>query len=145
MRVLATFGTLIVLAVILVITLWPTPVDRPMHSQLLELLGWLHRAGIPAFVNYDFVQTGANVIMFLPLGVLIALLAMPSLWWVSGVLGLTLSLCVELGQYLLLPQRFASAGDLAANTAGALLGGALVAVVRHASRRRAARRSPAGG
>ena len=59
--------------------------------------------------------------------IFIAIIAMPSLWWVSGLLGLVASLSIELGQYLLLPHRFASPVDVAMNTAGALLGGAVVA------------------
>ena len=39
----------------------------------------------------------ANVAMFLPLG--ITLIAMTSLWSLSGVFGPTLSLCVELGRF----------------------------------------------
>jgi glycopeptide antibiotics resistance protein len=124
----------VVLAAILAITLWPTPVDRPVDRQLLGLLAWLHRAGMPGFVDYDFVQTASNVVMFLPLGVLVAILVTPSLWWASGVLGLTLSVGVELCQYLFLPQRFASLYDVASNTAGALLGGAIVALMRRLTR-----------
>ena len=68
--------------------------------------------------------------MFIPLGALIASLVWRSFWWVSGVLGLCLSLSIELTQYMLLPHRFATAGDVLANTAGALIGGAIVAVFR---------------
>jgi glycopeptide antibiotics resistance protein len=96
----------------------------------MRILEVLHRIGLPGWVNYGFVEAGSNVLMFVPLGALIALYFMRSLWWVSAVLGLTLSLCVEFGQEVLLPRRFASAGDLAANTAGALIGGAIVAVAR---------------
>jgi len=117
--------------VILVITFWPTPVDRPFDAELSRIFWRLHHAyGVPGWVNYSLLESGSNVIMFIPLGALIALYIMQPLWWVSGVLGLTLSLCIELGQDVFLPHRFASAGDLAANTAGALIGGGIVAIAR---------------
>lgn len=61
-------------------------------------------------------------------GGLVVWLAYRSLWWLSGVLGLALS--VEFGQYLFLPERFASIGDLIANTVGAVLGGLVCAGFR---------------
>ena len=64
-------------------------------------------------MNYSFVEFGANVAMFLPSGALVALLLAPWGWWLSGVAGLTFSLCVELRQYLLRVDRFASPYDLA--------------------------------
>ena len=120
----------LVLFAIVVITFWPTPVDRPVHREIVDTLGRMHRRGVPWQVNYSVVEFSANVALFLPLGALIALIVKPRLWWLSGVLGLVLSFCVELGQYLFLPQRYASVYDLASNTVGALVGGAIVAVVR---------------
>jgi glycopeptide antibiotics resistance protein len=124
-------AVLVVLVIILTIVLWPTPVDRPFDAALNAGLAWLHAHGIPGWVDYSFVQNGANVVMFMPLGGLIASVSMRSLWWTSGVLGLALSLCIEFAQYTWLPERTASVGDLVANTAGALVGGVIVGLVRH--------------
>jgi glycopeptide antibiotics resistance protein len=118
------------------ITFWPTPVDRPFHSALDRILASLHGYGMPGWITYAFVESASNVLMFVPLGALIAILALPSLWWTSGVLGLLASLVIEFGQMVLLPQRFASAADVAANTAGALFGGALICTLRYVLRRR---------
>lgn len=120
----------VVLAVILTIVLWPTPVDRPFDGGLSAALNWLHARGIPGWIDYSFVQNAANVVIFLPLGALTASVSMRSLWWTSCVLGLALSLSIEFAQATWLPQRTASVGDLLTNTAGALVGGAVVAVVR---------------
>ena len=117
--------------VVVAITFWPTPVDKPFRSVLARLLGSLHRHGMPEWVTYSVIESASNVVMFVPLGVLIALLAWPSLWWVSGLLGLVASLTIELTQSIFLPMRFASAGDIAANTAGALLGGTAICVLRY--------------
>ncbi|GAA4266804.1 VanZ family protein [Frondihabitans peucedani] len=120
----------VAVVLILLVTLWPSRVDAPIDGTLQHTLLRWHGLGLPAFVDYDFVQTAANVLLFAPLGALLASVFVRPLWWVSGVLGLTLSLSVEFAQYTLLPARLASAGDLASNTAGALLGGALVALAR---------------
>jgi glycopeptide antibiotics resistance protein len=136
LRTLEWIAVAAVLAVILVIVLWPTPVDRPYDSALTAALTWLHARGVPGWVDYSFVQNGANVVMFIPLGALIASVSMRSLWWASGVLGLALSLCIEFAQYTWLPERTASAGDLMANTGGALVGGSVVAVIRTIRSRR---------
>lgn len=120
----------LVLAAILTIVFWPTPVDRPFDGGLRSALADLHRNGVPGWLDYRFVETAANVVMFVPLGALIASVSMRTLWWTSGVLGLALSLCIEFTQYTLLPARTASASDLLANTAGALVGGAAVALLR---------------
>ncbi len=137
-------AVLVVLAAILTITMWPTPVDAPFSSGLKQLFATLHRNGVPAWVDYNFVQTASNVVMFIPLGALIASLVWRSFWWVSGVIGLMLSLTIELTQYVLLPHRFATAGDVIANTAGAFLGGAIVAVARAVSEKKI-RRAPRKG
>ena len=129
MRRVEWIAVLVVLAAILTITMWPTPVDAPVSGSLKGFLASLHRVGIPAWVDYGFVQTASNVVMFIPLGALIASLVWRSFWWVAGVLGLCLSLSIELTQYVLLPHRFATAGDVIANTAGALIGGALVSML----------------
>lgn len=126
--------------VILLVTLWPSRVDAPVDGALGDSLARWHARGLPDFVDYDFVQTTANVALFVPLGGLVASVVVRSLWWASGVAGLTLSLTVEFAQATFLPARLASAGDLASNTAGALVGGALVVaarVVRERRRRRA--------
>lgn len=130
MRRVEWIAILIVLAIIVTITMWPTPVDAPFSGTLKSLFATLHRDGVPAWVNYDLLQTSSNVLMFVPLGALIASVVWAPFWWVSGVIGLALSLTIELTQYVLLPHRFATAGDLIANTAGALIGGAIVWAVR---------------
>ncbi|CAD5991294.1 VanZ family protein [Agreia sp. COWG] len=126
----AWIGLAAIAAAVLLITFWPTPVDAPVHNALARQLAIWHTQGLPSWITYSVIEMSSNVVMFIPLGVFIAIIAMPTLWWASGLLGLVASLCIELGQYLLLPHRFASPVDVATNTAGALLGGAIVAVSR---------------
>jgi glycopeptide antibiotics resistance protein len=126
----------VIAAAVVAITFWPTPVDRPFHSALGRLIASLQRHGMPGWITYSFVESASNVAMFVPVGALIGILARPSLWWISGLFGLLASLGIELTQLLLLPQRFASAADVVANTSGALLGGALIFALRYVLQRR---------
>jgi VanZ family protein len=84
------------------------------------------------FVRFDFVQ---NVIAYVPLGFFVALMrerAAPPRRIAAGLLcGLVLSFAMETLQ-MWLPPRDASVSDLAANSLGALLGGALGAAFARA-------------
>lgn len=110
------------------VAFWPTPIDQPVQGDLARLLRFLHRNGIPAWFNYKFVEAGANVVLFVPVGA-VARLAFPSKhWWQIGAFGLVISGCMELGQLLFLDDRYASPSDLVTNTGGAVIG-ALAAVL----------------
>jgi glycopeptide antibiotics resistance protein len=123
------FTILAVLVAMGLILFWPTHVDAPLYGPLLASLRWLHDHGIPEWFDYAFVEFTANILLFVPLGALVASLLMRPLWWASAVIGLTFSLVAEFTQEVFLPGRTGSAGDLVANTAGALLGGAVVRLV----------------
>ncbi|MFJ6355790.1 hypothetical protein [Pseudarthrobacter oxydans] len=69
------------------IAFWPSPVDQPVQGHLAAVLNFLHRHGIPAWVNYKFVEASANVALFVPVGVLSSL-AFPNWpWWKIGGFG----------------------------------------------------------
>jgi glycopeptide antibiotics resistance protein len=111
------------------IAFWPSPVDQPVAGQLAAVLKFLHRHGIPAWFNYQFVEAFANVALFVPLG-MASSLAFPTwrLWQIGGF-GLLISACMELGQRLFLQARFPSPLDLMTNTSGAVIGALLAVVV----------------
>jgi glycopeptide antibiotics resistance protein len=109
------------------IAFWPTPVDEPVQGHLSSILKFLHRRGVPAWFNYQFVEASANVALFVPLG-FVSLLAFPEKpWWRIGAFGLLISGCMELGQLLFLHNRFASPVDLVTNSSGAVLGAVVAA------------------
>lgn len=110
------------------IAFWPTPVDRPVHGLLADTLSFLHRHGIPRWFNYQFIESAANVVLFVPVGFVSALSFPHKRWWQIGALGLLVSGCIELGQFLFLHDRFASPMDTVTNTAGAVIGAVLAAV-----------------
>ncbi|MFJ5979018.1 VanZ family protein [Arthrobacter sp. KFRI-F3372] len=109
------------------VAFWPSPVDQPVQGQLAAVLKFLHRHGIPAWINYRFVEASANVALFVPVGA-VSSLAFPSWpWWKTGAFGLLISCCMELGQLLFLHDRFPSPVDLVTNTSGAVAGALLAA------------------
>jgi glycopeptide antibiotics resistance protein len=121
--------------IVLLITLTPSPVDRPFASILQRALAELHERGFPNFIGYAQVEFLSNVVMFAPIGFLICLVLPLERWWWAAVLGTGLSVLIELTQLLVLSHRFASVLDVIANGCGALLGASLAwafrRVVRH--------------
>jgi glycopeptide antibiotics resistance protein len=110
-----------------VIAFWPSPIDEPVQSELASILSFLHKHGIPRWFNYKFVEAAANVVLFIPLGIVASLAFPQRRWWQVGAFGLIVSGCMELGQLLFLNSRFASLQDIVTNTGGAVIG-ALLAI-----------------
>lgn len=122
------------------IVFWPSPVDRPVDGALMNVIQWLHSHGLPQwFVGYRKVEFAANIAMFIPFGVILALRLPRRRWWLAVVLAAALSGAVELAQALFLPDRVPAWSDIVANTSGALLGALLVVALR-SMRRRAVQR-----
>lgn len=126
---------LVVYAIMLaLIVFWPVPVDSGAGGSLRAVTRL-----IPA-LTYARIEFGANVVMFVPLGVLLTVIIRRERWLVLPIAVLT-TLTIESVQAVALPARTASALDIIANTAGACLGMLAVAVAEHVARRaRAARR-----
>lgn len=117
---------------------WGSPVDAAGTPWLTRVLAAAHRHGLPERIDYATVESLANVVYFVPLGLLVVLLAGARWWWAAIAAGLVVSTCIETGQALFLPARTATIDDVVANGVGALLG-AVVGVLllsRAAHRRR---------
>ncbi|HET9348232.1 MAG TPA: VanZ family protein [Arthrobacter sp.] len=109
---------------------WPTPVDRPLAGLLKDLIDAVRGYPLTAGITYMHVEGAANVLLFVPLGLMVALLLPVRRWWLAGVAGALISAAIETVQYLALSQRQASLGDVVNNTLGAVLGAVAVRVVR---------------
>ncbi|HTH05531.1 MAG TPA: VanZ family protein, partial [Ilumatobacteraceae bacterium] len=99
---------------------------------------WLrYDVGIDWFGS-GWIEFGANILMFVPLGFLLSLLFRRP--WVGVVLAVVLSAVAEVAQ-IIIPSRQPTLRDILANTLGAALGAALawLIVLR---RGRAAARPP---
>jgi VanZ family protein len=125
MRRPAAVALSIYAALIMVIGFAPTPVDRGSIPLIRSVLAALHRAGVPGWFDYRFIEFSANVALFVPFGILAALAAGRRHVWLAVLGGVGVSLTIELGQWLLLPERFPSGLDVLANTIGTLIGAAL--------------------
>jgi glycopeptide antibiotics resistance protein len=119
--------------VLALIAFWPVPVDQGASDLLMRTLRRLHRRGVPLWFDYGVVEFTANVILFFPLGALVARILGARLWWGGVAAGFLVSVVIELSQLVFLPARFPSVADVAANTFGAMAG-ALVALLFMAGR-----------
>ena len=108
-------------ALLAVVGFFPSPVDRPIEAPLSRIIQWCGQHGL-GFITYARVEFGANIALFVPLGMLIALLFGPRRWWRAPVICFVATVIIELGQRVLLPQRVASIGDVIANTVGGIFG-----------------------
>lgn len=120
-------GTALLLYLVLLagIGLWATTIDTPVRGQINEFIDWLQQAGAPASLRYVHVELAANVLVFVPVGFLLALLLPARWWWLAALAGLCLSAGIELAQFVLLSGRVADPVDLVTNTVGAFAGAAL--------------------
>jgi VanZ family protein len=118
--------------VVAVIAFWPGNVDEGIKDALTRML---NEADQP-WLTYRLVERAANVLLFVPLGLLLALSIPANRWWLAILICLVVSLAIELVQGAFLPERVISNSDVLQNTAGAIVGVAL-------SRIRALRRPPA--
>lgn len=103
---------------------WPTPIERPIAG----LLQRLNRA-VPGSVR--LLEFFGNIALFVPFGLLVALLLPRRHRWWTLLIGAGVSAVIEGCQALFLPGRVASIGDVAANTLGTLVGTLLVAGRTH--------------
>lgn len=118
------------------ILFWPSPVDRPIDGALTQVIMWLHSQGLPQwFIGYRTIEFAANILLFVPFGIITALRLHRRWWWLSVVIGASVSGAVELAQGIFLPERVPAWSDIIANTSGSLVG-ALVVLVIWSLRRR---------
>lgn len=112
------------------VVFWPSPVDKPVQTQLARVIQELHERGVPAFVDYSFIEFTANIALFIPVGFILGM-AVPVRWWILAIiLGPAMSVGIEVIQDLLLDARYSSAKDVLANSAGATIGVFVAVIIR---------------
>lgn len=132
----ATFGYL---AVVAWVTLGPQPLDDQGRGVLLRVIRLLQGREATDWVTYDGVEFAANVVMFVPLGLMFVLLLGRARWWVAIVLAVLLTAGIEAAQ-LVLPGRVTDVRDLASNSIGAVVGVFVALVITWPKARRIRRR-----
>ncbi|HYI34711.1 MAG TPA: VanZ family protein [Glaciibacter sp.] len=133
-------ATLAYFVVLVAIAFWPVRVDQNAGDLLYRLFTWLYRHDAPRWLDYDFLEFSANVILFIPVGLFVVILAGARRWWLGILAGFVTSCAIEAGQLMFLPSRFATVEDIVANTSGAALGtlfAAAALAIAHARERRA--------
>jgi glycopeptide antibiotics resistance protein len=132
-RAWALAGLLIYCGIVGLIVLLPVS-----YSSIVNGIGdWMRYDLGWTFFGSGWIEFAANILMFVPLGLLLTLLfAHP---WYGVVLALALSAAVELVQ-IVIPSRQASLRDVLANVIGAAIGAALAwLIVRREARSPVAR------
>jgi len=109
------------------IAFWPVPVDAGASG----LLRAISRA-VP-WLTYDVIEFTANVLLFAPLGALLAMVLWQSRW-LALLLALATTIVIECVQALFLELRTPSVRDVVANFVGAAIGILIVVLME---RRRA--------
>lgn len=114
-------------AALAVLTLTPARIERSMPNLLDLVLGGAHRLGW-ASLDFTRLEIIANVLVFIPVGILAFLFVPRAIWPVSLLVGPAISGSIEVAQRLALPHRAATISDLIANSAGATAGVVLALV-----------------
>ena len=125
----------IYLLLVLRVTQWPRLADPGDLDRLAALLVRLHAIGLPAAIDLPVVEALANIVMFVPFGILVPL-AMRRPAWTAVPLGAGFSTAIELSQLAFFPERVPTPQDVVMNTLGAAAG---VVALATAQRRSVAR------
>lgn len=119
-----------------VVGLWETPVDRNVAVLQLRPVAWAVRvAELDPGTAYDVIEFSANIVLFVPLGLLLLLIWPRARWWHATLFSAVTAGTIEILQELYRPERFATVRDVVANTIGGALGALLVVIGRRLSRR----------
>ena len=138
------FSGIAVLSVI-VITMAPRQLIAPARAAFMDIAS-AFSASLLASLTHVEVEGALNLILFVPLGVALALLLPRGLWPLTPVFVFVVSFAIENGQ-VLIPGRVPDAQDILWNTVGGILGAFLAGVIRevHRSARRACRAGQRSG
>ena len=129
-----SFVTLAYLGVVGWLTLGPQPFEGDSGGFIWRLLAFFQRHDATDWITYSRLEFGANVAMFVPIGLFFLLLFGRRLWWLSVLFGVGLTVAIEFAQ-LFLPGRVSDPRDLVAHSSGAFIG-VMVALVLTASKAR---------
>jgi len=116
------------LAAVAVITFTPGTPDVNGQRDLIAFLVRAHAQGLPQWVTFGKVEFGANVLMFVPIG-LFGALALPRARWLIVPAAVAMSAVIEAVQAADLPSRVGTPRDVVANGVGALIGYLVATVV----------------
>lgn len=124
---------------------WPTP-TTPVMGTLTVVSGQMNELGASDRAQGSGLEFAANIALFVPFGLLLALVLPRQRWWLAVLGGLAVSSLAELVQEVFLPGRSGTVSDVVANTAGTVIGvGLSLAVAARVSRWRESSPEPPSG
>ena len=127
-RALVALALCVYLAGIVANTVFPIFLDKPARGA-----AWTGQVVLVPFADYELADALLNVAVFVPLGVVLALLLRRSSWWRPVAAAAGVSLAIEVVQLLtnhyLGSGHVADVSDLLSNVVGGALGVALLAGV----------------
>lgn len=121
-------ATVCYLALVGWLTLGPQPLDANGRGLLHRLIRFISGDNTLDWITFALVEFIANIVLFVPVGVLFVLLLGWRRWWVALLLGIGLTASIEFAQ-LFLHDRVTDPRDLVSNSIGAIIGVALVLLV----------------
>ena len=104
------------------LTLRTRAYGEDIAGALSRVLDWFAGREATSWITFGVVEFGANVAMFVPLGVIAVLWFGVRGWWTAPLIGAGLSLAIETIQAVALDTRVPDVRDLVANTGGAIIG-----------------------
>lgn len=108
----------------------PEPFDDGVTGMIDRMIGGFSQHPVTAWITFDVVEFTANIGMFVPLGLLVALWAGKRRWWVGIIVGFGYTVVIETTQGLVLSAtRYATLSDVVANTLGAIIGAVISIIV----------------
>jgi glycopeptide antibiotics resistance protein len=130
-----SLATLAYLGLVGLITLGPSPYDDRTAGFVYRLLALFERHEATRFIDYNTLEFGSNVLMFVPIGLFFLLLFGRRLWWLSVLFGVALTFGIEFAQQFM-PTRVSDVRDILANSSGAFIGVIVGLVLTYGKARR---------
>ncbi|MFF7293135.1 VanZ family protein [Microbacterium sp. NPDC008134] len=109
------------LAGLVALTLTPSRVEQRMPNLLDVILSTVHRLGW-ASLDFTRLEILANVLVFVPVGILAFVLLPRPAWGLAFLVGPAISIGIEVFQRIALPHRAATVSDVIANSTGSTIG-----------------------
>lgn len=106
----------------LLLTTWlPEDEAERITGLVSTFASWIEAFGVPFAVGYPVLEFVANIALFVPFGLLIALARPRTPLWRIVAAGFATSCVIEVVQ-VMIPSRFPMVSDVVANTLGVLIG-----------------------
>lgn len=128
-----TFAATLLLAyavIVLVMTMWPTPITKGREAAVDKVITVVHRSDMFEWFGYSAFEFLANVALFIPLGFLVGLAFARRFIWVGLLLLPAFSAGIEVTQRLLISDRYGTMQDIVANSIGGWIGLLLAFLLR---------------